>query len=372
MKKSFFLVLIIYFFASCTKETSKDPLVIPVNYVSSNYNTNTVIEAGIRSQMLALTAYMKKGENIANKLTVDSLNYYFSSNGSPSIASITQPYYKNLITGSWFPVMEACSQNSYSPFEGATATNGGVYGARLLDKRSKETLQEIEKGLFEAALYNHFIGLSLGNLDSKTVDQMLCIYGAHPDFPNTNTASKTSNPDGFIALYAARRDNNDGTGLYAQIKQAFLKLQAAVNAGAAYNNDRDDAITSLKINIEKAIMATVIHYGYAGTTKLTTTNPPETTISGGLHDFAEAVGFVHGFKSIPQEHRNITDAEIDEVLELLLAPANEDATMYGFVTDGANTLTGITAYQSLLKGIYDFSDAEMEGFKQNWISLQGR
>lgn len=372
MRNTGLIILVIFLCASCKKETSKEPLIIQAEYEAENYTANTVTEAGIRTQMSALTAYMKKGENISNKLIVDSLNYYFSSNGNPSIASITQNYYKNLITGSWFPVMVASSQNSYSPYTGATATNGGVFGARLLDKRSKETLQEIEKGLFEAALYNHLVNLSLGNINTATVDQMLCIYGAHPSFPNTYTTANTSTPDAFIALYAARRDNNDGTGFYHQIKQQFLQLQAAVIAGDSYTSERDEAIAALKANIEKALMATVIHYGYAGTTKLTTSNPPETTISGGLHDFGEAVGFVHGFKSIPQEHRIITDAQIDEVLALLLAPAAAEASMYRFVTDGVNTLPGITTYQLLLQVIYDFSDTDMEGFKQNWISLQGR
>lgn len=372
MRKTAYYFIIACLLGSCGKESNKAPLNIPSDYLSADYSSNTVAETGIRIQMSSLTSYMKKGENIANKLTLDSLNYYYSSNGTPSIASITQAYYKNLITGSWFSVMEACSQNSYNPNNGATATNGGVFGARLLDKRSKETLQEIEKGLFEAALYNHFINLTAGNIDVATVDKMLCIYGCNPNFPNTNTASNTTTPDAFIALYAARRDNNDGTGLYFQIKKQFLQLQAAVNAGSAYNSERDAAIIALKALIEKAIMATVIHYGYAGTTKLSTSNPPETTISGGLHDFGEAVGFVHGFKSIPQEHRIITDAEIDQVLGFLLAPAGQDAAMYRFVTDGVNTLPGISSYQMLLKDIYDFSEADMEGFKQNWISLQGR
>ncbi len=366
-----FLTILLSLF-SCKKESDKIPLVIPVEYVSDSYTSNITIESSVRTQMAALTSYMKKGEKIANKLTLDSLNYYFSANGNPSISSITQSYYKNLINGSWFPVMEQCSQNSYTPYDGMIATNGGVYGGRLLDKRSKETLQEIEKGLYTAALYNHFINLSTNLTDPTTVDKMICIYGASIAFPNTNIAANTPTPDAFIANYAARRDKNDGLGFYDQIKSQFLKLQAAVTQGSAYNMERDEAVASLKELIEKAVMATVIYYGYEGTTKLSTSNPPETTISGGLHDFGEAVGFVHGFKSIPQEHRTITDAQLDEVLNALLAPDGKDASMYQFVTDGVNKLPGITTYQELLQDVYDFSETDMEDFKINWVTLQGR
>ena len=363
-------------FASCDKDDDvkvKAPLTIPTAYTSANYTANVTTEAGVRSQMAALLAYMKKGENVINKLNIDSLNKYFSTNGTPSLKSITPTYYSNLIETAFFPTMVTNSQNAYDPALGASATNGGVYGARLLDKRSKEVLQEVEKGLFEAAMYNHFIILSQGAITEATVDKMISIYGANINFPNTNTAANTPTPDAYIALYAARRDKNDGNGFYVKIKNQFLKLQAAVKAGADYNTERDEAITEIKLQIEKALMATVIHYGYTAITKLTTTTPPATTISGGLHDLAEGVGFTHGFKAIPQAQRKITDAQIDEVLTLLLAPANNaEASMYKFVTNGTTELPKITQAQQRLKAIYGFTDTEMDEFKNNWISVQVR
>jgi hypothetical protein len=201
---------------------------------------------------------------------------------------------------------------------------------------------------------------------------MIAIYGAHPNFPNTNTASKTTTPDVVIALYTARRDKNDGNGLYSQIKNNFIKLKAAVEAGADYNQERDEALAGIKLGIEKAIMATVVNYGYTAITKLSTTSPPAATISGGLHDLSECVGFIHGFKAIPQANRKITDTEIDELLAFLNSPAGADATMYKFVTDGVTELAKITQLQNKIKSIYGFSSAEMEDFKQNWISVQGR
>jgi hypothetical protein len=371
----FSALLVLYVtFISCDKNDNvKVPLDIPATYTSANFTANVATEAGLRTQLLTLTSQMKKGESIANKLNIDTLNKYFSNNGTTSLKSITQAYYSNLIETAFFPTMVTNSQNAYDPATGATATNGGVYGARLFDKGGKEVLQEVEKGLFEAAFYNHFISLTQGTIDSNTVDKMISIYGAHPNFPNTNTAANTTTPDAFIALYAARRDKNDGNGFYVKIKNQFIKLRAAVKAGAQYNTERDEAIAEIKLQMEKALMSTVIHYGYAAITKLSTTNPPATTISGGLHDLAEGVGFTHGFKAIPQANRKITDAQIDEVLSLLLASSNNaEASMYKFVTSGTTELAKIIQAQQKLKAIYGFTDTEMDEFKNNWISVQGR
>ncbi len=358
---------------ACKKNDPEKPaLVIPTQYTSANYNQNVVTENSVRRQLAAFTVYMKKAENVAFKLRLDSLNFYFNNNCAPKLSDLTPLYYRNLITNNWLGVMVDASQNNYDPANGATATNGGVYGARLFDKRAKETNQEIEKGLFEAVLYNHFITLSQTKITPETVDKMLCIYGANPNFPNTNTASKTPSPDAFIATYAARRDKNDGNGLYSQIKNQFLKLQAAATAGDVYVEEQNSAIAELKILMEKAIMATVIHYGSAATTKLTNTTLTPALIAGGLHDLGENVGFVHGFKAVPQAHRRITDAQIDEILALLLAPANAEATMYKFVTNGATELQKIAQFQQKLKAIYGFTDAEMNDFRFNWIALNNR
>lgn len=362
----------VLFLGSCKKEEKKKELQIPADYSSVDYENNTLSESGIRRQFSLLTAYMKRAESVSYKLDNDSLLYFYSQSGSPTLSAITASYYDNLIRNSWFPVLVSSSGNNYDPAWGDTATRGGVYGNRLLDKRAKETLQEIDKGLYAAALYNYILKIAEQPLTVASVDRMIAICGAHKSFPNTNTISKTSNPDEFIALYAARRDKNDGTGIYTQIKRAFIKLKAAVEAGSDYNAERDAALADLKSGIEKAIMATVANYCYSATTKLSSTNPPATTISGGLHDLGECVGFIHGFKAIPAVHRRISDTQIDEMLALLNSPAGADSEMYKFVTDGANQLGKISQLLNKIKSVYGFSTAEMEDFKQNWISIQGR
>jgi hypothetical protein len=370
---------IAFVISGCKKETEDgEPsgpgsgLQVPATYQSADYLSNTQVEYSVRSQMSQLKAYMKKGENVANVLLTDSLQHFYSGNGAPSISDITAPDYRNLINGYLFAELASSSGNNYDPADGATATTGGVYGARLLNRRAKETLEEVEKGLFEAAMYNHLAAISEDEMTPAVVDRMVAIYGAHPSFPNTNTSANTPNPDGFMALYAARRDKNDGTGLYTRIRDQFIRLRAAVEGGSQYDADRDAALAAVKLNIEKAVMATVIHYGFAAVNKLSSTSPTPSTIAGGLHDLAEAVGFVHGFRAVPQEHRLITNAEIDQVLGLLLAPSADEGTMYRFVTDGVNTLPNIAVMQNILKGIYGFTTPEMEDFRQNWISVQSR
>ena len=250
------ITLVVLSFA-CNKE-DKAPLVLPTTYTSANYDSNVLTEKAFRSQMAALTSYMKRGENVLNKLEADSLTKYFTLNGTSPLKSITSTYYSNLIESTWFSTMVSSSQNVYDPLLGETAINGGVYSNRLLDKRAKETLQEIEKGLFSAALFNHLISLAQNSMTEASVDKMVCIYGAHPTFPNTNNLANTTTPDAYIALYAARRDKADGNGFYTKTKDQFIKLKAAIAAGNNYNEEKNAAIAEIKLLIEKSLMATVI------------------------------------------------------------------------------------------------------------------
>ena len=226
--------------------------------------------------------------------------------------------------------------------------------------------------MFEATMYNHLLTLAAGPITEATVDRMISIYGASPAFPNTSTAANTPTPDAFIAVYAARRDKNDGSGIYTHIKNDFLKLQAAVKAGEKYTAERDQAVASLKLNIEKAVMATVIHYIHTGIAKLSATAPTPTIIANGLHDFSEAIGFTYGFKAIPQLERKITDAQIDQILNYLNAPAGGATSLNLFVSNGAGELPDASTAKNLVQSIYGFTNAEVEDFKQNWISIQGR
>ena len=103
------ITLVVLSFA-CNKE-DKAPLVLPTTYTSANYDSNVLTEKAFRSQMAALTSYMKRGENVLNKLEADSLTKYFTLNGTSPLKSITSTYYSNLIESTWFSTMVSSSQN---------------------------------------------------------------------------------------------------------------------------------------------------------------------------------------------------------------------------------------------------------------------
>lgn len=351
---------------------TKPALTIPATYESANYTTNTTAEESVKSQLSALSSYMKSAQDGTTKLTLSGLNNEFTSRSNPNVKAVTGSYFTSKIESTWFQELINASGNMYDPKNGGSATTGGAFNGRLFNKGAKENIQEIEKGLYGAALYNHILTLVDGTITEVTVDRMISAFGASPEFPNTDNSSNTNTPDSYLAKYTARRDKNDGNGFYSKIKTNFIKLKAAIKAGNDYATERNEAITAIKMNIEMAMMATSINYGYGLVSKLSKTNPTDAEIAGGLHDIGEAIGFLHGFKAVPQKHRTITDAQIDEILVLMNAPHNGSATVYKFVTDGATELQKVTQFQNKLKDIYGFTDTQMNDFKQNWISVQVR
>jgi hypothetical protein len=372
MKKLLFLSLAVLIL-SCDKtetETPKAALVIPTSYESTNYTANTVAELALRNSLVNLATEMKKAEK-GTKLSSEAINAIFTS-GTPSLKSITAPSFNTKLEGSTGYITELVNSSGTTYLPSTPNTTGGVYGARLLNPGGLETLQMIDKGLYGAAFYNYALSLISGTITEKTIDQLVAIYGASLAFPNTNTASKTTSPDGFAALYAARRDKNDGSGIYTKTKNAFVKAQAAVKAGSQYNTERDEAINVIKQEWEKALMATVIHYNYAAITKLSTTNPAETVLSGALHDLGEGVGFLDGFKAVPQSQRKITDAQLNELDKILRLDNAGKTEMYKYITDPVASITKLQTAFAKLQTIYSFTNSEMEDFKKNWISEQGR
>jgi hypothetical protein len=79
-----------------------------------------------------------------------------------------------------------------------------------------------------------------------------------------------------------------------------------------------------------------------------------------------------GFKGIPQEHKIITDTQIDEILALLLAPIGQNSQSYKFVTEPATVVGNFNAIIDKLKLIYGFSDADIADFSKNWVNEQKR
>ena len=88
----------------------------------------------------------------------------------------------------------------------------------------------------------------------------------------------------------------------------------------------------------------------------------EEALGNALHAYAEGVGFTHGFRGI--SNKSITDAQIDSILELLLAPAGETPESYRFLND-ATLLNNLDQIIDDIQGIYGFTDAEVTSFFVN-------
>lgn len=347
-----------------------NPLIVG-DYDGTNFSTYASSELAIGQQLATLTAEAKKGRANGTVVSNETLNNLFTT-GSTSLKSTATSYFAGKLEGNtgFMAELANASGGTYTP--GTPSGNGGTYGGFLFDENGLEMEQLIEKGQFGSVLYNHAIKLLSGTLTPESTDKVVAIFGANPTFPNSNDASKHQSPDKLVAVYAARRDKNDGNGYYTTLQTNFIKLQAAVKAGNNYKKDQQDAVKAIKETWEKVNAATTINYCHSVISTLSATSPTDAQKASALHAYGECVGFTHGWRTIPQEHKIITDTQLDEILTLLNAPADGTPTSYKFVTDAVNELPKLQQVITKLKGIYGFTDADIEDFKKNWVSEQGR
>lgn len=376
MKKiSLLFLAIVALFSSCKKdEEIKKNLEIPSTYDGSNFEANTSVQNALINQLTALTDEAKKGRTATNTVSKESLENLFELGTNPLSNEITS-YYKGRLTGdgNWFDKLAQASGKTWDPNSNDSNLTGGVYGGYLFDAQGVEIEQLVEKGQFNATLYNHAVKLMSGPISLATVDQLVAIFGAKPAFANSGSANVSAeNRDRAMANYGARRDKNNGEGMYSQIKTAFIKLQAAVKAGSDFETEKAEALKSIQALWEKINAATTINYCHSSISALSSTNPTEAQIGGALHAIGEGIGFIHGFRTIPQNYRIITDAQIDEILALFNAPALGNASVYKFATEPSNELPKLQQAMNKLQSIYGFSNQEMEDFKSNWVNIQQR
>jgi hypothetical protein len=358
---------------SCKKKDKED-LQIPENYDGQSFAANTLIQTSLLNQLAALTDAMKAGRTQGVVVEKQALVNLFIV-GNPSLANEITAYFKGNLEGmgGWFDELAKSSGGTWTPQAPDGTSEGGVYGGYLFDENGVELEQLGEKGQFGATLYNHAVKLMSGTITSATVDQLLAIYGAKPQFANSGSSNvDVSIRDVGMANYAARRDKNDGTGLYSQMKREFIKLQVYVKAGQDYNTERNETLKNIQLLWEKINAATVINYCHSPIATLSGTNPTDAQIGAALHAIAEGIGFIHGFKTINPNFRKITDAQIDNILVLLNAPANGVATTYLFATSPATELQKLQQIITTLQSIYGFTNQEVEDFKFNWVAVQGR
>jgi hypothetical protein len=399
MKASFrsyaLLAVVLVFFASCKEDdkvTTPPPpdLQIPTVYDSTGYAANVVTESQVRSQLATLTSRMQVGRNMDSTVTLAALQNLY--NGT-TLRTVTGASYQAKIDIALPELARASGKGVRYAWENAPVpgSDGGVIptavGGRtgyLYDENVLELEQVVEKGLFAAAMYNHAVSLiSAGNITEATIDKLVEIYGAKPGFGN-NERNSDPNRDRFSAQYAARRsDSANANSIYAQIKRNLITAKAAVKAGSAFNQLRDQALADFKLNWEKALAATVINYCHSTLAGLTAPNRDDGVVTGAMHAYGEAVGFLSGWRAVPASQRRITDAQIDELLDLLRAPYNQTANAQSYLflstssataqlyrLDGRNDPN--TGVIERLAQIYGFSNAEVEDFRRNWVNVQNR
>jgi hypothetical protein len=397
MKTSFcnymLLAVGLIFFASCKKDdkvTVPPPpeLQIPTFYDSTGYAANVVTESQVRAQLAALTRQMQVGRHMDSAVTLAALQTLY--NGT-TLRAVTGASYQAKVDTALRELARASGKGVRYAWENAPNGDGGVIpttvGGRtgyLYDEHVLEMEQVVEKGLFAAAMYNHAVSLiSAGNITEATIDRLVEIYGAKPGFGN-NERNSDPNRDRFSAQYAARRsDTANANSLYAQIKRNLITAKAAVKAGSAFNQLRDQALADFKLNWEKALAATVINYCHSTLDGLRAPNRDDGIVTGAMHAYGEAVGFLSGWKAVPPSQRRITDAQIDELLDLLRAPYNQTANAQSYLFLSTNSATAQlyrldgrndpnTGVIERLAQIYGFSNAEVEDFRRNWVNVQNR
>ncbi len=387
------LAVVLVFFASCKEDdkvTTPPPpeLQIPSVYDSTGYAANVITESQVRSQLATLTSRMQVGRNMDSTVTLAALQNLY--NGT-TLRTVTGASYQAKIDVALAELARASGKGVRYAWENAPNGDGGVIptavGGKtgyLYDENVLEMEQVVEKGLFAAAMYNHAVSLiSAGNITEATIDKLVEIYGAKPGFGN-NERNSDPNRDRFTAQYAARRsDSANANSIYAQIKRNLITAKAAVKAGSAFTQQRDQALADFKLNWEKALAATVINYCHSTLSGLTAQNRDDGVVTGAMHAYGEAVGFLSGWKAVPASQRRITDAQIDELLGLLRAPYDQTASAQSYLFLSTNSATAQlfrldgrndpgTGVIERLAQIYGFSNAEVEDFRRNWVNVQNR
>ncbi len=374
MKKQSLLLIIMAFamvFTACKKEetnTGKSALTIPSAYDSTNFIANLGDLISFRNHFDAMVNEAKKGRVTGQNASATNMANSFKA-GTISIESFTIPAFASLLLGenAWFKELEKASGTTYHV--DSSSVQGGTFGGYLFDENGFEPEQIIEKGLFGAALVNHAHSL-LKSPRLAEVDQALYVLGLTPHFVNSNAAKYGSASDKYLAVYAARRDKNEGNGLYGNTRYNFIKLQAALKAGEAYQVEKNEAIAAIISNMEKANFATVINYCHTSIANLSQTTLTDAQKAATLHAIGECIGFTMGYKGLL--NKKITDAQIDEILTLLNAPTTGGGKPALFITDRVNQISKLQLIISNLQQIYSFTDAEVEDFKKNWVAEQNR
>ncbi|MEM9723642.1 MAG: hypothetical protein AAGA10_30550 [Bacteroidota bacterium] len=358
----YFILFLTVIIVSCDDDDDDDPdpmLNIPTEYVSASYNANVTAENTVIGELSTMTSAANAAEADAQTTTVSAIPH------PSTLSSVTLPSYQALIEGWLVELVNAA--NSPTSFQNpgagmpADGEEGGKLGSRLLDENGLELEQMVQKGSFGSALYNHALTVINGDLsNSSAIDKLIEIHGADIAFDPSNTTA--------AATYSRRRsDLQAETGFFFDIKTNLITAKAAIDAGG-FETERDQALADYLSNWEQSNFATVIYYCNAAKTQIQDASAladgeeKDAAFGNALHAYAEGVAFAHGFKGLPQ--KQITDTQIDSILDLLLAPEGQTPESYRFINE-VTLLANFDQVIDDIQAIYGFSDAEVTGFFVN-------
>jgi hypothetical protein len=341
----------------------------PSTYESPTFETNAAQELGIRKAFDDFLAPMRTVETqivdggTPTAITKAQLDALYGA-GTPSVKATTTPYFQAKVEA-WLQAYEtAVANGTYSPDAPDGGGTGGRLGGYIFDPTGLDLHQAIESGTYSAAFYADGVSvIGTGSITTGTIDRLVAAFGAHPSFPNNPEAPQ--NRDVNAAAHAAQRDSKDvaNPGPYQRIRGALIKAKAYVEAGERCKAERDAALQIVLHEWEKSNYATVIYDLNDITARLIATTSDYAPL---LHEFGEAVGLISGFKTIAPDKRIITDAQIDSLLQRVLAPDGGPVEAYKLKANPVDVVSRFGQAITDIKGIYSFSDAEVEAFKKKY------
>lgn len=355
--------LLMVIVAGCGNGTDPvDPSTL-ARYDSTGFQDATLQEYRIRTEFAAMVNLLKTARSSGIVLSQNQINAALASFKSEVV-----PGFRDQLSKYALELAEASGGVYADPPPTGPISQGGVFGGYLFNEVGLEMEQMIDKGLYAALFYRYAHQITAREQTRETLHQLLAIYGGHPRFSNSDKA--VVHPDQFVAGYCARRDQNDGKGLYSQIQQEFIRAQSAITARNA--TQATASVQRILRLWERSQMATVINYTYAVVDGLSASSPSESTRAAAMHAYGECVGFLTGWRFVEDTSMTITSRDIDELLQLLRAPVNGPWECYEIWTRPTEKLVNVVAVRKRLQQIYGFTDAEMISFKTNWVNVQGR
>ncbi|MFM8771753.1 MAG: hypothetical protein ACKOE4_07000 [Candidatus Kapaibacterium sp.] len=353
------LALIVF---GCGETNPVDPT-NPAVYDSTGYAAATADQATLRAAFASLDELLETARTPNVRLSQADINAALA----PMKDAVVPTFKDNLNTYTREMADATGGVYSWQAIPDASSA-GGLYGGYVFTEHGLDMAEVIVKCLFSAVFYHQAETITRSPLTKESLHKFLSLYGASPRFANSDNA--TISPDVLVAGYCARRDQNDGKGLYSRIRLEFIKAQSAVN-----ENNATQATASAK-NIlqlwERSQMATVVNYIYATVEGLSASNVTDSLRAKAMHAYGECVGILTGWRFIEEQRRQITTAQIDELLNLLSAPVDGPWKSYTIWQSPVAQLPNVVAVRERLQDIYGFTDEEMISFKTNWVSAQGR